>query len=80
MKPFELPAPANAAQHTGNKRVSITTTGHGWRRVDTITRVRDKPAWHDRIGRVPALWAARLAFRCPVSVDQQVRRLTSSGA
>lgn len=39
MKPFELSLSTNAAQQTCDERVSITTTGQGWRRVDTITRV-----------------------------------------
>ncbi len=42
MKPFELSLSTNVGQQSGNERVSTTTTGQGWRRVDTITRVRDK--------------------------------------
>ena len=39
MKPFELSLSTNVGQQSGNERVSTTTTGQGWRRVDTITRV-----------------------------------------
>ena len=42
MKPRQLSPCTNAAQQTGGERVTISTTGRGWRRVDTITRVRDK--------------------------------------
>ena len=36
---FELPPGTNAAQKTGSERVSISTAGTGWRRVDTIITV-----------------------------------------